>query len=189
MLTGRTPGHALNEAGRAEAAALAEACAGLPLAAVVSSPMERCRETAAPIAARHGLPVVIEEGLHEIDFGAWCGQDFPTLFERDDIRAFNQARSLAPVPGGEIMLAAQARAMASLHRLAAAHPETQLLLVSHADIIKGILAAVLGMPLDFILRLDIAPASRSVLDLGPGWGKVMGVNAPPERPQRCAAGH
>ena len=177
-LAGRTPGHALDETGLAQAAALAEACADLRLAAICSSPMQRCQETAAPIAARHGIEVRIEDGVDEIDFGHWRGHDFETLFKREDIQAYNKARTLAPVPGGELMLHAQARALAALHRLCEAFPDGEVLVVSHADVIKAVLAAVLGMPLDFILRLDIAPASRSVLDLGAGWGKVMAVNLP-----------
>jgi probable phosphoglycerate mutase len=177
-LAGRTPGHALNEAGMAEAEALAEACAALPIAAVFASPIQRAQETAVPIAARLGLEVRTEEGINEIDFGHWRGQDFETLFKREDIQAFNKVRALAPVPGGEIMLHAQARAIASLHRLNEAFPDAELLLVSHADLIKCILAAALGMPLDFILRLEIAPASRSVLDLGADWARVVAVNLP-----------
>ncbi|MBV9735802.1 MAG: histidine phosphatase family protein, partial [Acidisphaera sp.] len=78
-LAGRTPGHALNEAGRAQAAALAASLAGRPIAAVVSSPLERARETAAPIAAGHGLAVSVDGDFNEIDFGEWTGLAFDTL--------------------------------------------------------------------------------------------------------------
>jgi broad specificity phosphatase PhoE len=180
ILTGRTPGHGLNQAGQAEAEALAEDCAPLPLAAIVASPMERAQETAIPIAARHGLDIRTDPGIDEIDFGEWRGQEYTILHQREDIQAWNRSRALATIPGGEPALHVQARALASIHRLAVEFPDAELLLVSHADVIKSILAAVLGMPLDFILRLEIAPASRSVIDFSTsGRGKVIAVNLPP----------
>jgi len=178
VLAGRTPGHRLNPAGQAQAAALAASLAALPIAAIVSSPLERTRETAEAIAAPHGLPVQIEPDLIEIDFGEWTGSAFPALHALPEWRAFNSFRSSTPIPGGETMLAAQSRAVAAILRQRAAHPGSELVVVSHGDVVKAILAHFLGMPLDLFRRLDIAPGSRSVLALHDEDAQVRAVNLP-----------
>ncbi len=175
VLTGRMPGVHLSAAGHAQAVALAEALAGEPVVAVVASPLERAQETAAPIAARHGLPVQTDPGLNEIDFGAWTGQPFAAL-AGPAWDAWNQHRGIAPTPGGETMLEAQARAWAAVRRLAAAQPEGALVLVSHQDVLKAVLAQALGLSLDLLHRFDLAPASRSVLSVWSGGARVEGLN-------------
>jgi broad specificity phosphatase PhoE len=178
-LAGREPGHALNAAGRAEAAQLAATLRGRALAAVVSSPIERAQETARHIAAPHGLEVLVEPGLTEIDFGAWTGMAFQDLRGTPGWIAFNTFRSTAPTPGGETMLAAQTRAVAALVRLAARHPGAELAAVSHGDIVKALLAHALGTPLDLLRRIEIDPASRSVIALEERDVRVLGINLPP----------
>jgi probable phosphomutase (TIGR03848 family) len=178
-LGGRAPGHSLNEQGRAEAARLAAALAGAPLAAIVASPMERTQETAAAIAARHGLAVQTDEDLIEMDFGAWTGADFRSLHDDPVWRAFNSFRATAPIPGGETMLAVQARMIAALRRLQAAHRDRMIAVVSHADPIKSVLTHFLGMPLDLMRRIEVAPASRSVLTLYDEDAVVTAINLPP----------
>lgn len=180
VLGGRSAGHSLDAAGRAQAEALAEALAVRPIRAVVSSPLERTRETAAPIAARHGLAVAIEPDLNEIDFGEWTGAAFDELHARPAWRAFNLFRSSTPIPGGETMLAAQARAMAALLRLRAAYPEGDVAVVSHGDVVKAILAHFLGVSLDLFRRFEISPASRSVVVMHAEDAQVLAVNLPPE---------
>lgn len=179
-LAGRMAGVGLNAAGRAQAEvvarSLAGALAGSGIGAVISSPRQRAMETAAPIAAALGVTVTPDDGLEEIDFGDWTGRDFPALNADPDWQAFNTLRSLAPTPGGETMLAAQARAVGAVQRLHAAHPDAALALVSHADTIKAILAYAMGVPLDLFGRIEIAPASRSVLVLDRGGPWVRGVN-------------
>jgi broad specificity phosphatase PhoE len=179
MLTGRTPGHALGQEGRNEAARLADRLADLPIAAIHTSPVQRARETAEIIAARLALPVVVEPGLAEIDFGAWQGATFSELHGRADWHGFNTGRALAAVPGGETMLAAQARALDTLLALTATHPDAELVLVSHGDMIKALLALALGMPLDLMRRLRIDPASRSILSINGAEALVEAVNLPP----------
>ena len=178
-LTGREPGHALNAAGQAEAARLATTLQRRKLAAIVSSPIERAQETARIIAAPHGLDVLTEPGLTEIDFGAWTGMTFEELRDAPGWTAFNTFRSTAPIPGGETMLAVQARAVATVTRLAARYPGAELAAVSHGDIIKAILAHALGTPLDLLRRVEIGPASRSVIALEERDVRVLGVNLPP----------
>ena len=179
VLAGRAPGHSLNPAGRAEAAQVATTLRNRPLAAILSSPIERARETARLIAAPHGLDVLTEPALTEIDFGAWTGKTFQELNEAPGWAAFNTFRGTAPTPGGETMLAAQARAVAALARLAACYPGAELAAVSHGDIIKAIIAHALGAPLDLFHRLTIDPASRSVVALAESDARVLAVNLPP----------
>lgn len=187
-LAGRSPGHHLGSEGRRQAEAVAADLARQPLAAVVASPLERAQETAAPIAARHGLTVAIDPGLNEVAFGHWTGARFDDLAGRADWQAFNSFRSMAPVPCGESMLDAQARAVAALLRLRAAWPNAEVAVVSHADVVRAMLAHLLGISLDLFHRLDIAPASRSVVILHDGDAQVLGVNLPPSQssPQQAA---
>ena len=173
------PGVALSAEGRAQAVLLAASLAGRPVAAVLSSPVQRAQETAAPIAARLGLAVTTDAGLDELDFGEWTGLAFAELEGRPQWDAWNRARSLASCPGGESMVAAQARALASVARLRQAHPGGELVLVSHQDILKAVLAHVLGVPLDLFQRITLDPAHRSVVVLFEADARVDGINLPP----------
>lgn len=175
-LCGRMPGVALDEAGRQAAAALAERLAETPVEAVLSSPVERARETAEILAGRLGHRVRVEPDLVEIDFGAWTGRGFAELDDDPDWRAWNARRGSARPPGGESMGEAQARIAGLLERLAGGREGDGLVLVSHGDVIRAGLAAILGLPLDHVLRFDIAPASVSTLVLWPGGGRVASLN-------------
>ena len=178
VLAGRMPGVPLNAEGVVQAAALADALAARPIRAVLSSPLQRAHDTAAPIAARHGLPVLTEAGLDELDFGAWTGKTFDTLAADPAWDAWNRCRSLAPAPGGETMVAAQARALAAVTRVRQAVPDGEAVLVGHSDVLKAVLAYLLGTPLDLLQRIELAPASRSVVVLWDGGGRVDGMNLP-----------
>jgi len=178
ILAGRMPGVPLSAEGLAQAAALADALAARPVRAVLSSPLQRAQEMAAPIAARHGLPVLTDAGLDEIDFGAWMGKTFDALAADPAWDAWNRCRSLAPTPGGETMAAAQARALAAVARVREAVPDGEAVLVGHSDVLKAVLAHLLGTPLDLLGRIELAPASRSVVVLWDGGGRVDGVNLP-----------
>lgn len=179
VLVGRGP-VSLSAAGRAEAEAVAGALAGAGLAMVVSSPRERALQTAAPIAARAGLEVAVDPAVDELDLGEWTGAELGPLHNDPRWRAFNVFRASTPVPGGEDMLAVQARAVASVLRLRAAHPGGVVAVVSHADVIKAVLAHFLGMPLDLMRRLEVAPASRSVVAVYQDDAVVEAVNLPPK---------
>jgi broad specificity phosphatase PhoE len=181
VLAGRSPGHSLNAQGRAEAAALARSLSDLAIAAVVASPLERTRETAAPIAERLGLPVAIDEDFSEIDYGDWTGAAIGELHASPAWRRFNAFRGAAEIPGGETMLAAQARALRALLRLRVAWPGHALAVVTHGDIVKAVLAHFLAMPLELMRRIEISPASRSVLALHEADACVLAVNLPVPR--------
>lgn len=175
-LAGRGPGVHLGETGRAQADALARNFAGRPIARILCSPMERTRETAAPIAAACRAPIEIDDALLEVDFGEWTGLTFGELDRREDWRAWNTGRSLARAPGGETVAEVQARACDRLHRAARDGPGETIVVVSHGDVIRSVLAYHLGIPIDLFLRLEVSPASRSVLAVD-AWGpRVLGIN-------------
>jgi broad specificity phosphatase PhoE len=176
-LCGRMPGVTLGEAGRRQAAQVAGRLAGEPVAAVWSSPLERARETAAPIAQKLNVPVQVSEALNEIDFGAWTGRRFDALNDDVTWRSWNRARSATRPPGGESFGAAQARVVAFLKELAARHPDAGVVVVTHGDLIRAALCAFLNcQSLDDFRLFEVAPASVTTLVMwGDGW-KVMGLN-------------
>ena len=175
-MAGCMAGVHLNEAGQAQALQLAERLAQVPLAALYSSPLERAQETAAPIAARLNLPIQICPAIVEINYGDWTGLTFDELQARPEWQSYNLFRSGARIPGGEMMLEVQARVVTEMQKLCLQHPEQRIALVSHADAIKGALAYYLGMPLDLFLRLEISPASVSILTLNEFGPQVLCVN-------------
>jgi broad specificity phosphatase PhoE len=171
--------HGLSEEGRAQAARIARRLADRPIGAVVSSPVQRARETAEPIAALMGLEPRIDPAFTEIDFAAWSGKRFADLADDPAWRSWNSFRGTAGVPGGETMLAVQARALAGLSRLAVRYPDAELAVVSHADVIKAVLTHVLGAPLDLMRRLEISPGSISQLALRADDATVLAINLIP----------
>jgi broad specificity phosphatase PhoE len=173
VLVGRAP-VPISAAGEAEAAALAQTMGTVALGAVISSPQLRARQTATAI----GGSVCIEPGLDEIDFGDWTGMRFDALAEDPRWRMFDVCRSRALVPGGETMLAAQARAVEAVLRIGQAHAGHDVALVSHGDIIKAILVHMLGMSLDLMQRIELAPASRSIVVLYDDTTVVQAINLP-----------
>lgn len=176
VLAGRKAGLHLSEAGRREAAGVAERLARDTAVAVHSSPRERARETAQPIAERLGLRVEVHGELDEIDFGDWTGSTFDALESDPCWKAWNTARSETRCPGGETMVEAQARAMRHIEAARFRHSTSKVILVSHQDVIKSILAYVLGLSLDCIHRFEVGPASVSAIALGDWGGKVLSVN-------------
>jgi probable phosphomutase (TIGR03848 family) len=175
-LPGRMPGVHLNAQGRLQAQALAQRIAGLPVSAIYSSPLERALETAEPIAKLLGLETATSEGLLELGFGDWTGAGIEELAELEAFRRFNSFRSCAQVPGGEPMLQAQARMVAALDALHARHPDAHVVVVGHGDMIKAAIAHYAGIPLDLFQRLEVSPASISVVDIDDAAVRIMAVN-------------
>jgi broad specificity phosphatase PhoE len=126
-----------------------------------------------------GLELRADPAFTEIDFAAWSGKRFAELADDPAWRTWNSFRGTAQVPGGETMLAVQARALAGLSRLAIRHPDTELAIVSHADVIKAVLTHVLGAPLDLMRRLEIGPGSISQLALRADDATVLAINLIP----------
>ncbi|MET7858653.1 histidine phosphatase family protein [Streptomyces sp. NPDC005318] len=169
VLAGRTPGVSLDERGVAQAAALPGRLASLPLAAAVSSPLQRCRETLQPLLdARPGLPLHTEERISECDYGDWAGRKLAELTDEPLMAVVQQHPSAAAFPGGESMRAMQARAVDAVRdwnaRIEAEHGEGAVyVMCSHGDIIKSLVADALGMHLDLFQRIQAEPCSVTAI--------------------------
>ncbi|MEU8617956.1 histidine phosphatase family protein [Streptomyces sp. NPDC048623] len=169
VLAGRTPGVALDERGAAQAAALPGRLAGVPLAAVVSSPLQRCRETVRPLlAARPGLPLHTEERISECDYGDWSGRKLAELMDEPLMQVVQGHASAAAFPGGESLRAMQARAVDAVRdwnaRIEEEHGEDAVYaMCSHGDIIKAIVADALGLHLDLFQRIHADPCSVTAI--------------------------
>jgi probable phosphoglycerate mutase len=178
-IAGRAPGVHLTDEGRWQADALAERLAREPITRIYSSPLERARETAAPIAQRLGLQTAVADEIAELDFGAWTGRTMNELEQSSQWKLFNTFRSGTQMPGGEWMLQVQSRAVLFLQGLRNQFPGEQIAVVSHGDVIRAVLLYYLGMPLDLILRLEVSPGSISVLRLDQYGPQVLAVNVAP----------
>lgn len=181
ILAGRSPGVALDERGHAQAGALAERLAKLPLAAVVSSPLQRCRETVTRLAEVCGTEVVLDDGFIEVDYGEWTGRELGKLGKEPLWKVVQTHPSAVVFPGGEGLAALQARAVAAVRRwdakLAAEHgPQVLWLVCTHGDIVKAVLADALGMHLDGFQRIVVDPGSISVISYTPTRPFVQRIN-------------
>ena len=175
-LTGRRRDVALSGEGLEQSEIVGDLLGVEPITAVYSSPRERAFYTARAVADPHEHQVRIAEGLDEVDFGEWTGLSFDAL-EGDPLwDEWNSSRSSARPPGGESMEEACRRAVAEIERIAADHDDQMIAAVSHCDIIRGLLAYYLGLPLDNLLRFDIDPASVSRLVVGSWGARVMSMN-------------
>ncbi|GAA3797756.1 histidine phosphatase family protein [Amycolatopsis tucumanensis] len=168
VLAGRTPKVGLDDTGRAQAQALVERLAGVPLAEVVCSPMLRCKNTVAPLVAERGLIRTVEPRLSEVDYGEWTGRELKDLVKEPLWRVVQAHPSAAVFPGGEGLAGMQARAVAAVRehdaRITAEHGDHAVwLLCSHGDVLKSILADALGQHLDAFQRIVVDPASISVV--------------------------
>jgi broad specificity phosphatase PhoE len=175
-IAGTAEGTPLNAEGERQADRLAAALRDVPLAAVAASPLTRTRQTAEPIARVHGLDTRIVPGLLEFEFGDWTGARFSEVDFDPHWQRFNAVRSLVSPPGGELMLQVQQRVVSALLELAAACPDGCVAAVSHGDVIRAALMYFLGMPLDFVHRLEVAPASISIVTLDGHAPVVRRVN-------------
>jgi broad specificity phosphatase PhoE len=176
FFAGRAPGLSLNAQGRTEAERVAERLRDVPLAAVISSPLDRTRETATAIAAPHRLDVVVNDAFNEFDVGPWTGTRFSDLTSSPEWARFNAARSVTRAPGGELMIDVQHRAAVALLELARQYDGAIVAVVSHGDVIRALLQYFLGMPIDFLHRLDIAPARISIVEVSETGVRVRQVN-------------
>ncbi len=211
ILAGRTAGVRLDETGRTQAARTAERIAAAPVVGVVSSPLERCRQTAkyildAQAAARADeranaqeqahpqtpsdddhdpatpLSLLIDRAITECDYGEWQGRPLKDLAQEKLWSVVQRQPSAAAFPGGESMAMMQARSVAAIRRHDAAFEEQYgagavWVAVSHGDIIKSILADALGMHLDLFQRINVGPASISIVRYGEGRTDVVSTNS------------
>ena len=167
-LAGRSAGVELDAKGVSQAAALVERLAGLPITALVRSPLLRCRLTLEPLAAALGLEPLIDERLSEVDYGQWTGRNLGELVKEPLWTVVQQQPSAAVFPDGEGLAQVQARAVAAVRdhdrRLAEEHGADVLWVAcTHGDVIKAVLADALGTHLDAFQRITADPASMSVI--------------------------
>lgn len=121
-------------------------------------------ETAEPIGRRHGLGVEIAPGVNEIDFGEWTGRTLVELEQLPEWREFNTARGRVRIPGGETMAQVLARTLAELERIGCNHaPGALVAVVSHSDVLRAVITHSVGIPIDLLQRVEVSPASVSVL--------------------------
>lgn len=176
VLYGRMPGVQLNAQGAQQAQVLARALKSrYKLSEVISSPMQRALETARPIADAQSLTVGVDDAFNEIDFGSWVGKPFGELQDLEHWQRYCQFRATTRPPGGESMLEVQARAWNGIARIIDRHlqaEETTIAVLTHGDVIRGLLMFALGMSIDHIHRLEAAPASTSELLI---WGADVHV--------------
>lgn len=178
LLPGRAPGLHLAEAGHEQAHRAAERIAALTrVDAVYASPLERARETAAPIAAGRKLKVQIDKGLLECDFGDWTGAELKNLMKLPEWQTVQRAPSTFTFPGGESFTAMQNRIVGAIDRIRAAHPGGVVVLVSHADPIKAAVAHALGTHIDLFQRIVISTCSVSAIAFHGGGPVVLTVNS------------
>lgn len=175
-LSGRHQHVHLNEHGKSQAQALAVQLKHLKIDAIYTSPLERALETAQPIATIHGLKCKINNHFQELDFGLWTNKSFDELAQDETFGRFNSFRSGTRIPGGEMMQEAQCRIVQGMEELATKHPGKLVAIVSHSDMIKAAIAYYTGIHLDFMQRLEISPASFSLLHVYPDFASLQMLN-------------
>lgn len=180
VLYGRMSGVHLSEQGKEEIQRLA---AGLHqrygIDEILSSPLDRAKETAEAIARGKNQTIVYDVDVQEIDYGEWMGRTFSDLHSDPKWKIYTRQRSLSRAPSGEFMMQVQSRAWSAIERAMERHSgkdETTVAVVSHGDVIRGLLLLFLGMPLDHIHRLEVATASLSEVILGYAYPQVLKVN-------------
>jgi probable phosphomutase (TIGR03848 family) len=200
VLAGWTPGVELDDTGTAQVRAVGERLAPVPLAAIVSSPLERCRQTAETIAAGRDLEVRSDDRLGEARYGDWTGKTIKELVKDPLWKVVQQHPSAAVFPGpeGEGLAQTQTRAVAAVREWnATLGRDAVWLACSHGDVIKAILADALGLHLDQFQRIVVDPASVSVVTytetrpfvvrVNDTGGDVSGLIPPPRRSRRKKA--
>ena len=177
-LPGRAPGLHLADAGRAQAEAAAARIGALEnVAAVYASPLERTRETAAPIAKARGCKVQIARGLLECDFGDWTGSALKDLYKLPEWSTVQRYPSGFRFPNGESFTEMQQRITGTIAALVARHPGETIVAVSHADPIKAAIAHAMGTHLDLFQRIVVSPCSVSAIAYGTSGPVVLTVNS------------
>ena len=167
ILAGRSPGVTLDEVGQEQATTLASRLSTVPFVTIVTSPLERTRETAAHIHAQqehNASDVVVDERFTECDYGTWTGKSLATLAKKPLWKQVQSHPSAVTFPDGESLLSMSMRAVAAIREWNAQVSESDVLaVVSHGDVIKAVLADALGMHLDAFQRLSVDPCSVSIV--------------------------
>ena len=177
VLPGRAAGLHLADTGRSQAEAVAQRIGALKrVDAVYASPLERARETAAPIAAARGLRVRVDKGLLECDFGEWTGGSLRDLARKPEWQTVQRYPSGFRFPEGESFREMATRIASTAGRQRSQHPGQVVVAVSHADPIKAAVADALGVHLDLFQRISISTCSVTAIAYGDGGPIVLTVN-------------
>src|ERR1700752_5216997 len=181
ILAGRSEGVDLDDKGREQAAGLIDRIGDLPIRAVVTSPLLRCRRTVEPLAEALSLEPLIDDQLAEVDYGDWTGRKIGELTKEPLWKVVQAQPSAAVFPGGEGLAQVQARAVTAVRehdrRLADEQGGDELWLAcTHGDVIKAVVADALGTHLDSFQRIVADPASTSVIRYTPMRPFVLHVN-------------
>jgi probable phosphoglycerate mutase len=166
----------LSEDGRTQAEAVADRLAKAPIKAIYSSPIDRTLETAQAVAAKHGLDVQLLDDIGEVQYGSWTNRSLKSLARTKLWIKLQRFPSAARFPQGETLFEVQARAVAELERIQARHPKQTVCVVSHADVIKLVVAHYLGVHIDLFQRIAIGPASVSAIAVDDQGPMVLAVN-------------
>jgi len=178
LLPGRAPGLHLSHDGKSEALEVARRLGKLQnVGAIYASPLERTRETAAPIAKALKKKIVIEKGLLECDFGDWTGKELGKLMKLDEWTTVQRAPSTFRFPRGESFTEMQTRIISTLDKLRKAHPGKVIICVSHADPIKAAVAHLMGTHLDLFQRVVISTCSVSAISYSSHGPVILTVNS------------
>jgi len=176
-LAGRLSGVHLNDNGKMQAQALSKVLAHAPIKAIYSSPLERCIETAQPLADARKLDVLPRDGLLEIDFGSWQDKTLKSLRRRKLWKTVQANPSRMEFPEGETFVNAQMRITQEMEALSKIHgPKEMIACFAHSDIIRLAVAYYIGTPLDLFQRIAVSPASISTIYLGEMRVRVFNVN-------------
>jgi 2,3-bisphosphoglycerate-dependent phosphoglycerate mutase len=181
VLAGRTPGIRLDDVGVRQAEAAARRLDGLPLAAAVTSPLERCKDTASILLRGTGVRARVERGLTECDYGEWTGRPMKELVKEELWKVVQAHPAGVRFPGGEAMAEMSSRAVRAVRAwdarvTDAAGDDAVWLAVAHGDVIKSVLADALGVHLDAFQRIVVDPASLSVVRYTPKRSYVLSLN-------------
>jgi probable phosphomutase (TIGR03848 family) len=175
-IAGWQAGVHLNKEGREQAERLADYLGAHPIQRIYSSPLERARETAQPLAKKLNLEIQTSTEVGEVQFGDWNGASLEDLDRQHTWKQWNTFRTGTRIPNGEMMIVVQARMAAFLQKLREELPGQTIALFSHGDPIRAILAYYLGIPLDFMLRFEVDPASLNVLSITDYGPRVLSIN-------------
>lgn len=178
-LYGRTRGVHLDARGREQAESIAERLKGAKLAAIYSSPLERCRETALPLSRRTGLPVTTMRELLEADCGDWTGRPLRQLARSKAWRTVQQNPSRFRFPAGESFVEIQSRVLEAVETINRAHPRGSVAVFSHGDPIRLLVSSLAGAHLDGFQRIAVDAGSVSTIVIGDGSPRIQQLNVVP----------
>ena len=178
-LSGWMPDIHLTDEGKAQAEAVAQTLAAVPLKAVYASPISRTAETARPIADRHGLQVATRRDIGEVEYGKWTNRSLKVLVRTKLWSTVQRWPGGARFPDGESLRAVQSRAVDAMEALRVEHPKHSICVVSHGDVIKLIAAHYLGLHIDLFQRIVILPASITVISVSDDGPRVLALNIVP----------